>query len=74
MLHESLQHCKCSQLAAPGSRTVTMWVQCVCDWEDRDKKFVEIEGVVRRQIKVLMALISLSSAKLSMLADCSLPA
>lgn len=27
-------------------------LQCVCDWDDRDKKFTEIEAVVRRQIKV----------------------
>ncbi|XP_073390291.1 uncharacterized protein [Physcomitrium patens] len=27
-------------------------LQCVCDWEDRDKKFTEIEAVVRRQIKM----------------------
>jgi protein O-GlcNAc transferase len=26
--------------------------QCVCDWDERDKKFTEIEAVVRRQIKV----------------------
>ena len=23
-------------------------LQCVCDWEDRDSKFVEVEKIVRR--------------------------
>jgi protein O-GlcNAc transferase len=27
-------------------------LQCVCDWDDRDKKFSEVEAVVRRQIQV----------------------
>lgn len=27
-------------------------LQCVCDWEDRDSKFVEVETIVRRQIKM----------------------
>ncbi|KAJ4946666.1 hypothetical protein NE237_005541 [Protea cynaroides] len=27
-------------------------LQCVCDWEDRDSKFIEIEGIIRRQIKM----------------------
>jgi hypothetical protein len=27
-------------------------LQCVCDWDDRDNKFIEIEAVVRRQIKM----------------------
>lgn len=30
------------------------YLQCVCDWDDRDKKFIEIEAVVRQQIKVLI--------------------
>jgi protein O-GlcNAc transferase len=31
-------------------------LQCVCDWDDRDDKFIEIEAVVRRQIKVIALL------------------
>ncbi|KAH9562585.1 hypothetical protein CY35_05G079500 [Sphagnum magellanicum] len=27
-------------------------LQCVCDWDDRDNKFSEVEAVVRRQIKM----------------------
>nr|XP_024378195.1 probable UDP-N-acetylglucosamine--peptide N-acetylglucosaminyltransferase SEC isoform X2 [Physcomitrium patens]PNR52544.1 hypothetical protein PHYPA_008918 [Physcomitrium patens] len=27
-------------------------LQCVCDWDDRDKKFTEVEAVIRRQIKM----------------------
>ncbi|XP_010247969.1 PREDICTED: probable UDP-N-acetylglucosamine--peptide N-acetylglucosaminyltransferase SEC [Nelumbo nucifera] len=27
-------------------------LQCVCDWEDREKKFIEVEGIIRRQIKM----------------------
>lgn len=27
-------------------------VQCVCDWEDRESKFIEVEGILRKQIKV----------------------
>lgn len=27
-------------------------LQCVCNWEDRDSKFVEVEGIIRRQIKM----------------------
>ncbi|KAF8014159.1 hypothetical protein BT93_H0104 [Corymbia citriodora subsp. variegata] len=27
-------------------------LQCVCDWEDREKKFSEVEGILRRQIKM----------------------
>ncbi|KAL5542799.1 hypothetical protein UlMin_010509 [Ulmus minor] len=27
-------------------------LQCVCDWEDRDNKFIEVEGILRRQIKM----------------------
>lgn len=27
-------------------------LQCVCDWEDREKKFAEVEGILRRQIKM----------------------
>ncbi|KAK1293904.1 putative UDP-N-acetylglucosamine--peptide N-acetylglucosaminyltransferase SEC [Acorus calamus] len=27
-------------------------LQCVCDWDDRDNKFVEVEGIIRRQIKM----------------------
>lgn len=27
--------------------------QCVCDWVDRDEKFAEVEGIIKRQIKVL---------------------
>ncbi|GAB4835448.1 hypothetical protein Ancab_000355 [Ancistrocladus abbreviatus] len=27
-------------------------LQCVCSWEDRDKMFVEVEGIIRRQIKM----------------------
>lgn len=26
--------------------------QCVCSWEDRDKMFAEVEGIIRRQINV----------------------
>jgi hypothetical protein len=28
------------------------FVQCVCDWEDRESKFMEVEGILQRQIKV----------------------
>jgi hypothetical protein len=31
-------------------------LQCVCDWDDRDNKFSEVEAVVRRQIKVIILL------------------
>ncbi|KAG2726327.1 hypothetical protein I3843_01G103100 [Carya illinoinensis] len=27
-------------------------LQCVCDWEDRESKFIEVEGILRKQIKV----------------------
>ncbi|EOY05087.1 Tetratricopeptide repeat (TPR)-like superfamily protein isoform 2 [Theobroma cacao] len=27
-------------------------LQCVCDWEDRENKFIEVEGILRRQIKM----------------------
>ncbi|KAL6988937.1 protein O-GlcNAc transferase [Sarracenia purpurea var. burkii] len=27
-------------------------LQCVCSWEDRDKMFTEVEGIIRRQIKM----------------------
>ncbi|GMH11397.1 hypothetical protein Nepgr_013238 [Nepenthes gracilis] len=27
-------------------------LQCVCSWEVRDKMFVEVEGIIRRQIKM----------------------
>lgn len=27
-------------------------LQCVCDWEDRDNKFIEVEAILRRQIKM----------------------
>ncbi|KAL6345170.1 hypothetical protein AAG906_013654 [Vitis piasezkii] len=27
-------------------------LQCVCSWEDRDKMFIEVEGIIRRQIKM----------------------
>ncbi|KAJ4845650.1 hypothetical protein Tsubulata_036225 [Turnera subulata] len=27
-------------------------LMCVCDWEDRENKFIEVEGILRRQIKV----------------------
>ncbi|GAB2287171.1 hypothetical protein Dimus_021555 [Dionaea muscipula] len=27
-------------------------LQCVCSWEDRDKMFVEVEGIIRQQIKM----------------------
>ncbi|XP_042395880.1 probable UDP-N-acetylglucosamine--peptide N-acetylglucosaminyltransferase SEC isoform X2 [Zingiber officinale] len=26
-------------------------LQCVCDWDDREKRFSEVEGIIRRQIK-----------------------
>ncbi|GLT71032.1 hypothetical protein SLA2020_430770 [Shorea laevis] len=26
--------------------------QCVCDWEDRESKFIEVEGILQRQIKM----------------------
>ncbi|XP_062084141.1 protein MOR1-like isoform X1 [Humulus lupulus] len=26
--------------------------KCVCDWDDRENKFIEVEGILRRQIKV----------------------
>lgn len=32
---------------------ISNFCQCVCDWDDRDKMFVEVEGILRRQIKVL---------------------
>ncbi|PNT73449.1 probable UDP-N-acetylglucosamine--peptide N-acetylglucosaminyltransferase SEC isoform X2 [Brachypodium distachyon] len=25
--------------------------QCVCDWDDREEKFIEVEGIIRRHIK-----------------------
>ncbi|PKA54868.1 putative UDP-N-acetylglucosamine--peptide N-acetylglucosaminyltransferase SEC [Apostasia shenzhenica] len=27
-------------------------LQCVCDWGDRENKFIEVEGIIRRQIKM----------------------
>ncbi|CAH9125216.1 unnamed protein product [Cuscuta epithymum] len=27
-------------------------LQCACDWNDREKMFVEVEGILRRQIKM----------------------
>ncbi|XXG78697.1 hypothetical protein AAC387_Pa08g2590 [Persea americana] len=27
-------------------------LQCVCNWEDRENKFVEVEGIIRKQIKM----------------------
>nr|XP_010905160.1 LOW QUALITY PROTEIN: probable UDP-N-acetylglucosamine--peptide N-acetylglucosaminyltransferase SEC [Elaeis guineensis] len=27
-------------------------LQCVCDWDDRDNRFAEVEGIIRRQIKM----------------------
>ncbi|PRQ41628.1 putative protein O-GlcNAc transferase [Rosa chinensis] len=27
-------------------------LQCVCSWEDRDKMFAEVEGIIRRQINM----------------------
>ncbi|KAJ8755499.1 hypothetical protein K2173_019297 [Erythroxylum novogranatense] len=27
-------------------------LMCVCEWEDRDNKFAEVEGIIRRQIKM----------------------
>ncbi|XP_022761810.1 probable UDP-N-acetylglucosamine--peptide N-acetylglucosaminyltransferase SEC isoform X3 [Durio zibethinus] len=27
-------------------------LQCVCYWEDRENKFIEVEGILRRQIKM----------------------
>ncbi|XVF30952.1 hypothetical protein REPUB_Repub16aG0103500 [Reevesia pubescens] len=27
-------------------------LQCVCSWEDRDKMFTEVEGIIRRQINM----------------------
>ncbi|KAL0358434.1 UNVERIFIED_CONTAM: putative UDP-N-acetylglucosamine--peptide N-acetylglucosaminyltransferase SEC [Sesamum angustifolium] len=27
-------------------------LQCVCDWDDREKMFIEVEGILRRQIKM----------------------
>lgn len=27
-------------------------LQCVCSWEDRDKMFEEVEGIIRRQVKM----------------------
>ncbi|KAL9162279.1 hypothetical protein ABFS82_07G079400 [Erythranthe guttata] len=27
-------------------------LQCVCDWDDRDKMFIEVEAILRRQIKM----------------------
>ncbi|XP_057479799.1 probable UDP-N-acetylglucosamine--peptide N-acetylglucosaminyltransferase SEC [Actinidia eriantha] len=27
-------------------------LQCVCDWDQRDKMFIEVEGILRRQLKM----------------------
>lgn len=27
-------------------------LQCVCDWDDREEKFIEVEGIIRQQIKM----------------------
>ncbi|XP_062164882.1 probable UDP-N-acetylglucosamine--peptide N-acetylglucosaminyltransferase SEC [Alnus glutinosa] len=27
-------------------------LQCVCDWDDRESKFIEVEGILQRQIKM----------------------
>lgn len=29
-------------------------LQCVCSWEDRDRMFAEVEGIIKRQINVKM--------------------
>ncbi|KAE8667193.1 putative UDP-N-acetylglucosamine--peptide N-acetylglucosaminyltransferase SEC [Hibiscus syriacus] len=44
-------------------------LQCVCEWEDRENKFIEVEGILRRQIKVhaRSALISITPFPLALL-------
>ena len=27
-------------------------LQCVCSWDDRESKFVEVEGIIRRKVKL----------------------
>ncbi|XP_062119501.1 probable UDP-N-acetylglucosamine--peptide N-acetylglucosaminyltransferase SEC isoform X2 [Humulus lupulus] len=27
-------------------------LECVCDWDDHENKFIEVEGILRRQIKM----------------------
>ncbi|KAG2593799.1 hypothetical protein PVAP13_5NG012636, partial [Panicum virgatum] len=27
-------------------------LQCVCDWDDREEKFIKVEGIIRQQIKM----------------------
>jgi protein O-GlcNAc transferase len=27
------------------------FLQCVCDWDDREEKFIKVEGIIRQQIK-----------------------
>uniref|UniRef100_A0A0A9DAA1 protein O-GlcNAc transferase n=1 Tax=Arundo donax TaxID=35708 RepID=A0A0A9DAA1_ARUDO len=27
-------------------------LQCVCDWDNREEKFIEVEGIIRQQIKM----------------------
>ena len=39
---------------------VTTVLQCVCDWEDRENKFIEVEVILRRQIKVQCQSVSFS--------------
>ncbi|KAG1330860.1 putative UDP-N-acetylglucosamine--peptide N-acetylglucosaminyltransferase SEC [Cocos nucifera] len=29
-------------------------LQCVCDWDDRASRFAEVEGIIRKQIKMLV--------------------
>ncbi|XP_055804796.1 probable UDP-N-acetylglucosamine--peptide N-acetylglucosaminyltransferase SEC [Solanum dulcamara] len=36
--------------SAETNLVATYW--CVCDWEDRDQMFIEVEGILRRQIKM----------------------
>lgn len=32
--------------------SLNLLLQCVCDWDNREKMFIEVEGILRRQIKV----------------------
>ncbi|CAL5433956.1 unnamed protein product [Camellia sinensis] len=35
-----------------GIINVTLKEKCACDWDDRGKMFIEVEGILRRQIKM----------------------
>jgi hypothetical protein len=29
----------------------SQFLQCVCDWDEREENFIKVEGIIRQQIK-----------------------